>query len=266
MAVPAMVVAYHHQWPRQFEVPRARAGAARPARRTLPSTSAAPPCQGWTPSPSSTWTSWYPASPLSPRQSPKLADGGAKAIWASPAGKRSARPLTPLTTACTSSPAAWRTAITSTCATTCGHPAQASRYAAAKRRLASLLVTDRTAYADGKAELIAGLLRARPMLQEAFEFGVLIAVGGVDVEVQPQLARLGLGSGAEDQSRLQPAEPFPWSDRRPRRVLGVEHDEAQHLAPEPRQPLRIPARDNQLGNATSRDRHPTRHQPQAANP
>src|SRR5947207_4829882 len=36
--------------------------------------------------------------------------------------------------------------------------------------------------------LLAGLAdvgRARPELQEAFEFGVLVAVGGVDVEVQP---------------------------------------------------------------------------------
>src|SRR6266480_7293960 len=76
--------------------------------------------------------------------------------------------------------------------------------------------------------LLAGLAdvgRARPELQEAFEFGVLIAVGGVDVEVQPQLARLGLGSGTEDQSRLQSTESFPWSDLHRAVVLGVEHDE-----------------------------------------
>ena len=78
--------------------------------------------------------------------------------------------------------------------------------------------------------LLAGLAdvgRARPELQEAFEFGVLIPVGGVDVEVQPQLARLGLGSGAEDQSRLQSAEPFPRSDLHRAVVAIAEQDEAR---------------------------------------
>lgn len=39
------------------------------------------------------------------------------------------------------------------------HPAEASRYAQLKRQLAAPLATDRTAYADGKAGLIADLLR-----------------------------------------------------------------------------------------------------------
>lgn len=39
-----------------------------------------------------------------------------------------------------------------------GHPAEAARYAALKRRLAPLLQTDRDAYLDGKADLIAELL------------------------------------------------------------------------------------------------------------
>jgi GrpB-like predicted nucleotidyltransferase (UPF0157 family) len=40
-----------------------------------------------------------------------------------------------------------------------GHPAQAARYAALKRQLAPLLETDRIAYVQGKADLIAELLR-----------------------------------------------------------------------------------------------------------
>jgi AraC-like DNA-binding protein len=104
---------------------------------------------------------------------------------------------------------------------------------------------------------LADVGRARPELQEAFELGVLIAVGGVDVEVQPQADRLGLGDGNEDQSRLQSAEPFFRSDLHHAVVAGLEHDEAQRLAPERRQPLRIPALDHQFGNARSHDRHPT---------
>jgi RimJ/RimL family protein N-acetyltransferase len=117
--------------------------------------------------------------------------------------------------------------------------------------------------------LLAGLAdvgRARPELQQTFEFGVLIAVGGVDVEVQPHPAHLRLGTGDEVQSRLQSAEPFLRSDLHHTVVSGVEHDEVQHLTPERRQPLRIPALDHQLGNATSHDRHPTGRQPHAASP
>jgi GrpB-like predicted nucleotidyltransferase (UPF0157 family) len=39
------------------------------------------------------------------------------------------------------------------------HPDAAARYGALKRRLAGLLETDRAAYSDGKAEMIAELLR-----------------------------------------------------------------------------------------------------------
>jgi GrpB-like predicted nucleotidyltransferase (UPF0157 family) len=39
------------------------------------------------------------------------------------------------------------------------HPVQAARYGSLKRQLAVLLPTDRSAYADGKAEMISDLLR-----------------------------------------------------------------------------------------------------------
>lgn len=39
------------------------------------------------------------------------------------------------------------------------HPAQAARYGALKSRLAALLKIDRSAYSDGKAEMIADFLR-----------------------------------------------------------------------------------------------------------
>ena len=43
--------------------------------------------------------------------------------------------------------------------------------------------------------------------QEAFELGVLIAVGRVDVDVQPGLPLLRLVPSAEDDRRLWTAEP-----------------------------------------------------------
>src|SRR5690606_15400207 len=44
--------------------------------------------------------------------------------------------------------------------------------------------------------------------QEAFQFGVLIAVGGVDVEVQPEDPVLRLVGAAEGDRRLRAAEPL----------------------------------------------------------
>ncbi len=107
---------------------------------------------------------------------------------------------------------------------------------------------------------------ARTEFQEAFEFGVLVAVGGVDVEMQPRLPGFGLGGGDEDQSRLQSAEPFAWSDLHRAVVVGVEHDEVQYLAPERRQPLRIPAGNDQFGNTTCHGRNPTARQMRVTRP
>ena len=44
--------------------------------------------------------------------------------------------------------------------------------------------------------------------QEALELGVLIAVGGVDVDVQPGMPVLRLVVGDEEDRRLRAAEPF----------------------------------------------------------
>src|ERR1700727_245803 len=63
--------------------------------------------------------------------------------------------------------------------------------------------------------LLAGLAdvgRARTEPQEALQFGVLIAVGRVDVDVQPGFPRLRLIPAAEDDRRLRAAEPFARPD------------------------------------------------------
>jgi hypothetical protein len=42
--------------------------------------------------------------------------------------------------------------------------------------------------------------------EQPLQFGVLVAVGGVDVDVQPELPGPRVGTGAEDEGGLQAAE------------------------------------------------------------
>ena len=59
---------------------------------------------------------------------------------------------------------------------------------------------------------LADVGRARTELHKAFELGVLIAVGGVDVDVQPGFPLLRLIPAAEDDRRLRTAEPLARPD------------------------------------------------------
>src|SRR5271166_3588700 len=96
--------------------------------------------------------------------------------------------------------------------------------------------------------LLAGLAdvgRACPELQEAFEFGVLIAVGGIDVDVQPGLPLLRLVPATAEDRRLRAAEPFARPDL-DAVLLAIEHYEVQDLAPERRQHLRVAATEHEL--------------------
>ncbi len=86
---------------------------------------------------------------------------------------------------------------------------------------------------------LADVGRARTELQKAFELGVLITVGGVDVDVQPGFSLLRLIPATEDDRRLRTAEPFARPNFHRAVVLAIEHDEVQDLAPEPRQHLRL---------------------------
>src|SRR6266516_2837965 len=92
--------------------------------------------------------------------------------------------------------------------------------------------------------------RARTELQKAFELGVLIAVGGVDVDVQPGFPLLRLIPATEDDRRLRTAEPFARPDLHRAVVLAIEHDEVQDLTPEPRQHLRVAATEHELTDTT----------------
>src|SRR3954454_6551166 len=97
---------------------------------------------------------------------------------------------------------------------------------------------------------LADVGRARTELEKAFELGVLIAVGGVDVDVQPGFPLLRLIPAAEDDRRLRTTEPFARPDLHRAVVLTIEHDEVQDLAPEPRQHLRVAAVEHELTDAT----------------
>src|SRR5579875_3670714 len=86
--------------------------------------------------------------------------------------------------------------------------------------------------------------------EKAFEFGVLVAVGGVDVDVQPGFPLLRLIPATEGDRRLRAAGPFARSDLHRAVVLAIEHDEVQHLAPEPRQHLRVAATEDEFTDTT----------------
>src|SRR5690349_14798884 len=102
---------------------------------------------------------------------------------------------------------------------------------------------------------LADVGRARAELQKAFKLGALIAVGGVDVDVQPGLPLLRLIPAAEDDRRLRTAEPFARPDLQRAVVLAIEHDEIQDLAPESRQHLRVAATKHELTDTTCHGRN-----------
>ena len=86
--------------------------------------------------------------------------------------------------------------------------------------------------------------------EQPLQFGVLVAVGGVDVDVQPEFPGPRVGTGAEDEGRLQAAEA---GVRRPDLDASVvfpsEFDVAEDLAPERREPAGIGGVDDQLADA-----------------
>ena len=95
----------------------------------------------------------------------------------------------------------------------------------------------------------------RTELQQAFELGSLIAVGGADVDVQPDFPLLRLIPATEDDRRLRTAEPFARPDLHRAVVLAIEHSEVQGLAPEARQHLRAAATEHELAETTCQERN-----------
>ncbi len=94
--------------------------------------------------------------------------------------------------------------------------------------------------------------------EEPLELGVLVAVGGVDVEVQRELAGTRVGARAEDEGRLRAAEPDVGRADLDRAVLlAVELDVAEDVAPEPGEQLGVGAVEDQLADAGRHASQPT---------
>jgi len=86
--------------------------------------------------------------------------------------------------------------------------------------------------------------------EQPLQLGVLVAVGGVDVDVQPELPGPRVGTRAEDEGRLQAAEAgVRWPDLDAPVVFPSEFDVAEDLAPERGEPAGIGGVDDQLTDA-----------------
>ncbi len=86
----------------------------------------------------------------------------------------------------------------------------------------------------GRLRGLADVDEFGPGGQQALQLGVLVAVGGVDVDVQAGMPVLRLVVTDQDDRRLRAAEPLAraYLDEDPR--LAIEFGEVQYLAPEAR--------------------------------
>jgi len=86
--------------------------------------------------------------------------------------------------------------------------------------------------------------------KQSLQLGVLVPVGGVDVDVQPELPGPRVAAGAEDKGGLRAAEAHAGrSDLDASVVLPAEFDVAEDLAPERGELLGVSAVDDQLTDA-----------------
>ena len=85
-----------------------------------------------------------------------------------------------------------------------------------------------------------------PRGQDALKLGVLIAVGGVDVDVQPCVPGLRLVVADEDDRRLRAAEPFARAYLDEDLLFAIKLYEVADLAPEPGKHLGVAALENEL--------------------
>lgn len=95
--------------------------------------------------------------------------------------------------------------------------------------------------------------------EKPLEFSVLVAVRGVKVDVQSELAGPGVGAGAEDQGRLRTPET---STGRPDLdapvVLPAEFYIAEDFTPEGSQPVGVGGSDDEFTDAAGHVGHDTR--------
>ena len=101
-------------------------------------------------------------------------------------------------------------------------------------------------YVPGRVRRLTYVNGLGPGGQEALKLGGLIAVGGVDVDVQPGMPVPRIVAADEEDGRLRAAEPFARAYLDVGPLLAVDLREAQDLAPEPRQYLQVPALEHNL--------------------
>jgi hypothetical protein len=85
--------------------------------------------------------------------------------------------------------------------------------------------------------------------QQPFQFLRLVPISGVDIDVQTQLAGLGLVSAVEDDRGLQAAETNPGRPDLYIVAVTLQFDITQYGTPEPRQQFRIPRVQDQFRDA-----------------
>ena len=86
--------------------------------------------------------------------------------------------------------------------------------------------------------------------EQPLQLGVLVAVGGVDVDVQSELPDPRVTGGAEDEGGLRAAEAgVGRPDLDASVVLPTEFDVAEDVAPERGEPIGVSGVDDQLTDA-----------------
>ena len=94
--------------------------------------------------------------------------------------------------------------------------------------------------------------------EQPLQLGVLVAVGGVDVDVQPELPGPRVAAGAEDQGGLRTAKAgVGRPDLDASVVLPAEFDIAEDIAPECGEPVGVGGFDDQFADAACHARQCT---------
>ena len=110
---------------------------------------------------------------------------------------------------------------------------------------------------------LADVRRYRSEVEQPLQLGVLVRVGGVDVDVQPRLARRRVGRRREDQGRCRTAEARGRPDLDRAVVLPPEDDVVEDGGPEGGQRLGVAAVDDELAEPAGHGRTLGGHLPAA---
>lgn len=99
--------------------------------------------------------------------------------------------------------------------------------------------------------LVSGLpdfSRAGAEGEQTFQFGVLVPVDGIDVNVQGKSSSPRVAAGTQDDGGLQAAEPDVRRADLDRAIFPVELDVTEDVAPKPRQHFGIGTVEDQFAD------------------